>query len=240
MASGHDLVFELKGKLPKQVALSRMASYMAEFATLIGGKGEILFSDVREGSTCIAAKVGKGGSVNQSRERAVLASRGSGPRDAQKAFEKICQMSQEDNLPAKIRANSAIILHFPTPKLVRSALKIQDYGSLTGELSGIVRDGKAGVKARIRPLDGGPLIYCTADEKTGRELGNYFLGFVRVFGNGWWSRSADGEWFCDSLHVESAYKVNNVSVSEAFKTMRELDVEWSEDPFGFDEDVRTA
>lgn len=240
MPVSDELIFELKGKLPQQVALSRMASYMAEFAILVGGRGDALFSDIRRGSVCIATRPGKEMSVGEARNRAILASRGEGPKDAQMAFNRICAMSAEDRLPAKVRSQSGVVLHFPVPKVVRPALRIRDTGHVTGELSGIVRDGKDGVKARIRPLDGGPLVYCTADERIGRELGNYFLGCVRVYGSGWWERNQNGEWSCQTLHVESAKKVSTAALNEAFKELRALDITWSDDPFDFDADVKTA
>lgn len=240
MHDRNELVFELKGRLPSQTPLSRMAAYMSEFAVLLGGQNSLLFSEVRKGSTCIAARAKQGGALGQARQRAIRASRGEGPKDAQSAFKKLCRLANDDRLPAKIKSRSGVLLYLPSFEPAQFPLKVRDSGHVTGELSGIVRDGKSGVKARIRPLDGGPLVYCTADEKIGREMGNYFLSYVRVYGTGWWIRDIDGNWSCESMQVESAQKLENVSISDAIRKIRSLEIDWSDDPFDFESGVRTA
>lgn len=240
MLSNDEIVFELKGCLPKQMPLKRLAAYMSEFASMLGGNGDTMFSDIREGSICIVAKPSAGQAIGQHKDRIIKASRNEGSRERHAAFQRICKMASEDRLPARIKTKAATIIHFPAQKPLKSALKVRDYGHVTGELSGIVKDKRIGVKARIRPLDGGPLVYCTASEEVGRELGNLFLSFVRVYGKGWWIREQDGAWICEGMEIEKVHKLENVTINEAVKRIRELDIEWVDDPLDFEEDAKSA
>lgn len=228
-----ELVLELKGKEPQQLTLKRVAEYMNEFASFIGSNSETLFSEIRVGSTCIAAQAAAGGTTKL-QKRAIDASRGLGPLDAQKAFMKISEMASQDRLPARFWANRSVILHFPKPPKKFEPLKIWERGHITGVVSGLVGDGKSGVKVRVRPLDGGPLVYCKTNERFGRELGKNFLSCVRVFGPGCWARGVDGTWVCEEIEVEEVIVVEQTQLEDAFASLQELDVTWTDDPFDFD------
>lgn len=231
MQAKNELVLELKGVRPSQMPLARLAAYMREFAQLIGD-GPFLFSEIREGSTRVAARPPAGGSLSKARARVERASAGIGPREARAAYQKLCEMTAADALPGRVLEGASTVLHFPRARSSVSAIKLYERGHITGELSAVLKDGeKGGVKARIRPADGGPYVYCTADEKIGREMGALFLCSVRAYGAGWWVRNDDEAWVCEDLHVDEVHRVYDVGLAEAVENLRGLDLTWDEDPF---------
>lgn len=231
MPAKNELVLELKGVRPSNLPLARLAAYMREFASLIGD-GAMLFSEIREGSTCVAARAAPGGSLSKARARIERARVGQGPREARSAYRNLCDMTATDGYPGRVREGATTVLHFPQRLNNRAHLRVHERGHITGELSGVLRDGEKGkVKARIRPMNGGTFIYCTANETIGKKMGAMFLLTVRVYGAGWWTRNEDGTWVCDSLHVDEVHRVENTDLRRAVDDLRRLDITWEDDPF---------
>jgi hypothetical protein len=229
-----EIVFQLKGRKPRQIPLARMAAYMAEFAALIGTSEPVLFSEIREGSTCIAANPRGNGSASVIRRRIISASRGEGPKDARAAFRHLTELANADRARAKVTDGSTTIVHLPSNLPVYDPLKLIERGHITGILEGVYRDGNA-VKARIRP-DGESIIYCTATAAIGKNMGSLFLDHIRAFGSGTWRRSQSGKWVCESMHIESISKVSAAPLRAAVDELRTLDLAWEEDPWAdFDE-----
>lgn len=227
-----EIVFELKGRMPHQIPLARMASYMQEFAALIGSDDAALFSEIRPGSTRIAARPREAGGQSAIRRRVLNASVGKGPREAVAAFKKITELASADRAPAKVTDGHTAIVHFPSNLPTYDPIRVIERGHVTGLLEGVLRDGQRGVKARIRP-DGEPLIICTATGAVGKRLGGLFLEYVRAYGFGHWKREKSGKWVCESLHIESIDPLSNVPLREAVRDLRGLDVAWIDD--GWDE-----
>lgn len=231
MQEKNELVFELKGRPPDQMPIARVAAYMKEFASLLGGKDVPLFSAVRRGSTCIAAAFPEGGGLSTARSRIIDASRGLGPKEAQGAFDALADMSREDRSPARVLAKSGTVVHFPKSHNRHRPLSVYEMGSVTGRITGMVDDKDGGAKARIRPIDGGPLVYAAATAKIADSLGEFFRKTVRVYGHGEWRRDDEGKWACAGIEIKELHQVENVTVFEAVKALRELDVEWIDSPF---------
>lgn len=225
-----EIVLDLKGRLPGQFTLARMAEYMQQFALLAGGADRILFSEIRQGSTCIAARPTSPGGISIVRKRVENASRGNGPRDARKAFLRLADMAEKDGVPGKITDGKLAIAYLPTNRPQYRPLKLYERGHLTGVLEGVLRDGPSGVKARIRP-NASKQIICTATPGVAKKLGEMFLDDVRVFGPGWWERDADGKWACETIHIESVEKLRDDNLANAVADIRKTPIEWLDDPW---------
>lgn len=225
-----EIVLEMKGRRPGQFTLARIAEYMQQFAVLAGGGGQLLFSEVREGSTCIAARPSGPGATSVVRKRIEKASRGGGSREACRAFLRLADMAEADGVPGRIMDGKLAIAHLPTNRPRFQPLRLHERGHLTGVLEGILRDGSSGVKARIRP-QGARQVICTATASVAKKLGEMFLDDVRVFGPGWWERDSDGKWACESLHIESVDKLRPDSLASAVADIRRTQITWSDDPW---------
>jgi hypothetical protein len=230
-----EIIFELKGRMPHQIPLARMAAYMQEFAALIGTDDAALFSEIRQGSTRIAAMPREAGGQSSIRRRILNASKGVGPREAVAAFRKITELANADRAPAKVTDGHTAIVHFPSNLPAYDPIRVIERGHITGVLEGVLRDGHKGVKARIRP-DGGPMVICTASTAVGKNVGGLFLEYVRAYGSGHWRRESTGKWVCESFSIDSIERVSGVSLREAISDLRTLDLTWSDDGWeDFDE-----
>ncbi|MEM6890892.1 MAG: hypothetical protein AAF636_22560 [Pseudomonadota bacterium] len=238
MQSKDELVFVLKGVQPEQLSIGRLAAYMKEFASLLGSPDRSFFSGVRNGSTCIAAKLAPG-EIGKARSRVFDASKGFAPAEATNAYEKLAQMAENDQLAARVVGKTGTVIHFPRGSNKRTELSVFERGHVTGRLSGIV-DDKSGATVRIRPMDGGPLVYASANNKMADSLGSYFRKLVRVYGTGKWTRDDNGRWVCSKMQIDEIHTVEDVNIRQAIHAMRELEIEWAEDPFEGFESASTA
>jgi len=230
-----EIIFELKGRMPHQIPLARMAAYMQEFATLIGSVDAALFSEIRSGSTRIAARPREAGGQSTIRRRVLNASVGKGPREAVAAFKKITELANADRAPAKVTDGHTAIVHFPSNLPTYDPIRVIERGHITGILEGVLRDGHKGVKARIRP-DGAPMIICTASTAVGRNVGGLFLDYVRAYGSGHWRRESTGKWVCESFNIDSIERVSSASLRDAVQDLRALEMTWIDDGWDdFDE-----
>lgn len=238
MTDRNELIFELKGVKPDQLPMTRMSMYMKEFACLLGGKGEAIFSDVRLGSTCIAAKFVAGG-ASTARKRVIRAGQGHGAKDAQTAFQKLAEMASEDGVPARVVSQSATIIHFPRVDKEPTPLAVHQFGQVTGRLTGVV-DDESGAKARIRPVGGGGLIYATAPETIADNIGQYFRRCVRIKGWGSWQKDAQGIWTCSDIQIVHIRAVEDATIKQAIEAVGQLDITWADNPFDGLDSVGTA
>lgn len=223
----NEIILELKGRKPCQMPLTRIAAYMQEFATLIGSPDAAFFSGIRAGSTRIAARPRAAGGKSVIRRRIVNASEGRGPRDAVTAFRKLADFSIADRAQARVTDGRTAIIHFPSNLPAFDPIRVIERGHISGVLEGVLRDGQKGVKARIRP-DREALINCTASITVGKEMAALFLQYVRADGSGHWKRESSGKWVCESFQIEKIRALSNITLREAVRDLRELDLDWSE------------
>lgn len=218
-------------KGPREVPLWRLAEYMREFAKLLGEADDVYFSGISKGSVCIAAHSKRGNGLGAAARRAVNVSRGEGNQDSRKSYETIGAMAAKDGRSARLTRRNSVLLHFPTGRLIQpKPLSIRDWGHVVGYVSAIYEDKAEGVKVRIRPLDGGALIYGTAPGHIGDKLAQYFKKTIRIEGVGWWERDQQGAWSVREIEVEGFQPVETVGIRQAVDRLRALPVEWEDDP----------
>lgn len=235
-----EIILEIKNLHPDELTLNRMAAYMREFSTLLGAHDKLRFSAVRIGSTCIVAKPSSAGGISAIRKRVLAASKGDGPKEAIAAFDKLSSMASDDGTPAKILDGVFPLAFLRANRPISPALRIYDRGHVSGVLEGLLRDSRSGaVKAKLRPADG-PQINCTVDKKMAPRIGEYFLCPVRVYGPAQWERNSDGQWSCVELQIEDVIKLNTAPLSEALENLRNIPIEWEDDPWDGFEDLDEA
>lgn len=113
--------------------------------------------------------------------------------------------------------------------LTKSEVTMVDHATITGRLYALSEDRGGDVKARIWPRNGQGYIACTADAANGPKLGSYFQQAVRAQGRGQWTRSVNGEWTCQNLHITKIDPVKDVSLRAAIDALRSIDVTWPDD-----------
>ena len=211
--------------------MARLAEYMREIATLLGEVQDVHFSHVQKGSLRLVAQVAPGRASGRVQARTDAIRRQKAPAEAMRAYIRINQMVAEDGGPARMTFGGGVVLRFPghVPEKA-SIVTLVDSATITGRLYALIEDQSGQLKARIRPRNGSGHIACTAEGHVGKQLRNYFLEAVRVRGRGVWARSTDGEWICQSLHIEEVYPVKDASLRDAINALRSIESDWSEDP----------
>ena len=140
-------------------------------------------------------------------------------------------MVGEDGGRARVTFGAGVILRFPgNTRTAEKPFSLIDSATITGRLYALIEEPSGQLKARIRPRGSSTYVSCTADDRVGRQLRNYFLDAVRVQGSGIWSRSEDGAWSCQSLQIQEVHPVKDVSLREAINALRAIEVDWPDDP----------
>lgn len=143
-------------------------------------------------------------------------------------------MVHEDGGPANLMRGAAVILRFPGAEpRTPGGLTLIDYGEITGKLYALAEAPKStDVSARIRPLDDGNAIRCSASAELGRRLREHLFEPVRVSGRATWVRSDGGTWTCERMQIQHVEPIRNVSLREAIAALRAVEADWPHDPLG--------
>lgn len=223
----------LEGMTPDQIPMSRLAEYIHQFAILLGDDPEIRLARIDKGSTKLVASLpGKAAGKAQSRLYAYRDRRPI-PMDAARAGKRINDMVGEVRKSARITIGTRAIVRFSgtTPDRPKSAALV-DTGTITGRLYGLLETPSGSLNVRIRPRNGVGYVNCTADAVVARKLRDHFGEAVRVVGRGTWTRSEDGEWACQSMHILEVEGVRDVSLRDAINALRAIQTDWPDDPLG--------
>lgn len=235
-----ELTLELTGRHPEEIPLGRLAEYMGQFAKLLGDDSDVHFSEVRDGSICIVAKASDGAGQSLIKDRVLKAIQGEGPKRPVQAYRKLCLMSAQDGLPASVCADSDTIAKFPASQEQTKKRLYRGHWMTTGQIRGVLSVADGSVRVTVRPLDGGPLVRCSAPEDVGHSLASSFMKNVRIEGQAMWTRSDDGEWRCDNCEAERVREVKDVTLKEVITKIWSLPIEWDDDPFPENGDGRTT
>jgi hypothetical protein len=233
MRTSKEISWVLEGRSPDQIPMARLAEYMQQFAIMLGETENVHFARVEEGCTRLVAKLNPGLPAQRVHARVYAVRDRRAPADAMRAFRRIDGMVGEDRTHARVTFGAGVILRFPGN--VNSNVppfNLVDNATITGKLYALIEQPSGLLNARIRPRGGNTYVSCSADDRIGRQLRNFFLDAVRVQGRGTWVRSENGEWSCQSLHILDVHPVNDVSLREAINALRAVDGDWSDDPLG--------
>lgn len=232
MRTDIEMSWILEGRSPDQIPMVRLAEYMQQLAILLGETESVHFDRIEKACTKLVARFDGGLPAQKAQSRAYAVRERRAPADAMRAYRRLDEMVGEDRGNARLTFGSAAILRFPgrVSVIPQKSLRLIDHAHITGKLYALSGEASSGVKARIRPRDGSGYVACTADDAIGRKLGKYFLDTVRAYGRGVWTRSNDGHWCCESLHILDVVPVKDISLRDAVNELRKIEAEWPEDP----------
>lgn len=231
MRADHEISWILEGRSPDQIPMARLAEYMQQLATLFGQVESVHFDRIEKACTKIIARVEPGGASHKVQARVYAVRDHRAPPDAMRAERRINEMVAEDKGAARITFGASSILRFPGKiNATEKPFSVVDQATLTGKLYALSEEPTGGIRARIRPRGGNNYVACTADRHVGATLRNFFLETVRVQGCGTWQRTNTGEWSCQALHIQSVFPVKDVTLRDALNRLREIEVEWPDDP----------
>jgi hypothetical protein len=205
--------------LPIDLPMRRFATYLDEFARLLGEEASTRFVDIADGSTKIVA-LSLPMAVPKVRAR-LSAARDGVLDDAGRAINRLDAMLSQDNTSGTLVEDGkpGIIIRFPGANARTAQLPpIADVGSLQGEL---VRIGGRDETAHATLRDGSQLYTCVVSHDLARTLGKHLFGPpLRLHGRGRWRRTQDGVWEAEDFRAHAFDVLDNVSLTGAAAKLR--------------------
>lgn len=211
--------FHIEAYTPDTIPMARLAEYIGELAKLLGDPTAVHFVCLEPGSTNIVHRIERE-AAPKAMVRAASVRLGNGPVDALRAYQKLNRLLGEDNgSGALLDERGAEIIVFPGVKRPAGDFNtVMERGSIDGKLV------RVGGKRDPVPLllERGDIDYSgvVASRDIAESLGKVLFRQLRLFGNGSWFRTADGEWLLDRFRVESFEVLDPAPLAVAVQELR--------------------
>lgn len=225
----------IRGATPETIPMARLAEYMQNLAKVLGEERFVHFDRIERGSVQLVAHVERP-AITRVTSRVAAVRGGSAPTDAMRGYNQINTMLEEDRGTATLKRGSATIIRFRGVEERKPAgLEVQNAGYVSGYLYWLA-ESRNGITARIQPAAGN-VVHCIAAREIGKRLRSHLFETVRVYGTGTWRRGHDGQWNVLNLEISDFKKVEGASLRRVIDKIRDLDVEWPDDPLGVLDDI---
>ncbi|HEY3847059.1 MAG TPA: hypothetical protein VGL95_08095 [Acetobacteraceae bacterium] len=236
-ADATKFTLRIEGIGPDDLPMRRMATYLDEFARLLGEEASTRFDGVYPGSARLTARLLP---VAVPKVRARLdAARDGALEDARRIVRRLDGMLAEDNASGVLAEDGqhGAILRFPGAHGRSAQLPvITEDGSVQGEL---VRVGGRDETAHANLRDGNLFYNCIVSKELARALGKYLLGPpLRLFGRGRWRRSPDSTWELIEFRASAFDVLDNAGLLAAADKLRAAGGVGHHDPVGAFETLR--
>ncbi len=229
MEGGQEFRFRINAYTPETMPLGRLAEYLAEFARVLGEDHAIHLVEIEPGSTVLVHKI-DAEAVPKIRERAEAVRRGDAPAIAMRSYQNVNRLLRDDDASASLLEDGAEILEFPGKKIkLLHFPSVSERGEIDGE---VVRVGGMGdpVPIMLATDAGFALSGCYARRVIAKQLGQKLFEPVRLFGEGRWSRTAEGRWVLNSFRVDSFQELESEGLADALTKLRGIPgLEWDDD-----------
>ncbi|TAV54929.1 hypothetical protein ELI29_18630 [Rhizobium leguminosarum] len=208
---------------PETLPMDRLAEYMAAYARLLGETSRVHFQGVETGSAILVAAVDEPAGPKVY-DRVHQLQRGSGSRDAVKAFEELDEMLRRDNATGELRGNGgAVVLPFPGRSRPEPLVfgPIRQEGSLEGQ---VIRVGGKDDSVPVHLRDE-TIIYSglNATPDLARKIAQHLLGpTLRVYGSGTWYREGDGSWVLKSFKINDFEVLDDDPLEDVVAALRKV------------------
>lgn len=218
-----EYVFRIDAFTPDTIPMARLAEYMAALAKLVGSIEHTHFVRVDSGSARLVHKV-EAVDIPKVRDRLKEVAGGTGPKDAQVAYQRLDDLLANDNAVGElIEETGRVVLPFPgrtRPKALTFPAFRQN-GSVDGQVVSI--GGKDMTAHAI--LQDGEITYSNLSMKRdlARELGRLLYGpKIRLIGSGRWERHPDGSWKLLEFRVDHFEPLDERPLDEVLRDLRTL------------------
>lgn len=228
MEDGQEFRFRIDAYTPETMPLGRLAEYLAELATMLGEDHAIHLVELDPGSTVLVHKI-DAEAVPKIRERAAAVRRRDAPAPALRSYDNLNKLLHDDAASASLFEDGAEILEFPGKRI-----ELPHFPAVTerGEIDGEVRRvGGMGdpVPIMLATENGIALSGCYARKAVAKQLGQKLFEPVRLFGEGRWSRTAEGRWLLNYFRVDHFQELESEGLVDALTKLRAIPgIEWGE------------
>lgn len=227
--------FEIGAYSPEKIPMSRLAEYLADLANLLGEKNAVHFENLTPGSTRVNVLVEKE-AVPKVTQRLRRCGTEEAPDDLASAYKSLDKKLAEDNASGRL-VTPMKEGELPTNVIIFPGItrpKPLDYGVVRqqGFLDGvIVSIGGRDTTAHIQ-LQDGEIVHTRieSNREIAKQLAPYIWGpTVRVYGEGRWERSENGEWALLKFRVRNHEVLPSETLSETLDELRSVPgSEWKE------------
>jgi hypothetical protein len=217
---------------PYTMPLSRLALYLIDLAQLLGHNESVHLLKVDDGS---AEPVFY---VDPEEEHRIIhqvrnAQKGTGPRNANRAYKKLDSKLRHDNATGRIidAVKKAEIIEFPGNRanLPEVYANIRERASVTGVLKRVGGFDKTIPIHLLRQDE--EIVYCEANESLAQQLAPFYSKPVRLHGIATYSRGNEGKWKMENFRIQSfdETKLIDESFTETMAKLRNIDGnEWAD------------
>jgi hypothetical protein len=205
---------------PDTLPMARLASYMREFAALLGSEERVHFKRVKKGSACLAAYSDDQAAPKvRSRLEEVVAL--TAPRPALKARQDLDDLLANDNAIGHIEFDGARVIEFPgrlRPVQERIG-PVRRATSVEGQIYQIGGKDET-INVHLRGKDGE--VRAEVSIALARKLAPYLLfGKVRLFGEGEWYR-LNAKWERQNFTATDFAPLDSHSLADAMQEMQKV------------------
>lgn len=213
------ITLHLDGTSPEQLSMTRLAEYLRELSTLLGYRESVHFEGVSQGSACLNALV-EDDKYQAVVHQACLAAAGEGARRAQKAYQQLASLMEEDRVDGTLLNGTAQVLEFPKAKTAAPPVVIRKKGSVQGRLY-FVGGKDETILVRLEGATGESLL-CEVGTALAEQLGSLLFKPVRLHGEGVWESRPNGGWRLKKLQAHSFDRLENGTLKSGIKKLRAL------------------
>lgn len=213
--------FRIVGPKPDTIPMTRLATYMAELAKLMGSPDSVHFKEVLDKSVSIVA-LADAEQVAVISPRIREAAHNGGDADAAVPWRRLNEFLAEDGWTAELPLpKGGEVIAFPGKMRISRAIRIvNQHTSVQGRLIRIEGSGEL-VKIGL-DIDGYLTAKIAINAAQAKDLAQFFHQYVRLSGEGRWRRGADGHWFLDNLNATAFEPLEDIPLGETLNKLREL------------------
>lgn len=229
--------FMIDAYTPATIPMARLAEYMSHLAEILGEATSVHFDRLEPGSTQIVSRIERE-AVPKVRQNTAAVRRGDAPRDAMRAFKSLDELLRNDNATGRLtEGRRTVVLAFPGRETRGESFpSVRQHGSIEGE---VIRVGGAKEHARVLvELDKERVVSCWATRSVAKGIAARLFEYVRLHGEGRWSRSVDGVWALDDFHVTSHEVLDRAPLGEALGRVRAAGTGWVQEAYDNQEVAR--
>ncbi|MCI0466016.1 MAG: hypothetical protein L0Y57_03280 [Beijerinckiaceae bacterium] len=228
MEGGQEFRFSIGAYTPETMPLGRLAEYLAELARLLGQDHAIHLVELDSGSTVLVYKI-DAEVVPKIRERAEAVRRRDAPVPAMRSYDNLNKLLRDDAASASLLEDGAEILEFPGKKNeIPHFPTVSERGEIDGE---VVRVGGISdpVPIMLTTDSGTTLSGCYAGRPIAKQLAQKLFEPVRLFGEGRWSRTAEGRWLLNYFRIDHFQGLASEGLADALTKLRAIPgIEWGD------------
>ena len=226
-----EYLFKIEAFTPETMPMARLAEYLTELVAILGESKSVHLIRIEAGSTALVHNI-EHEAIPKVHTRTEAIRLGEAPRDAQAAYRRVNRFLREDNAKAVLRKGKkgAKVLEFPgTEEAEEVFAGVNQVGTISGV---VVRVGGVGDTIRVlMESEGEQIAGCHTTRHMAKALARHLFEPVRLNGQGYWSRDAEGLWALKHFRIDGFDPVEATTLSEVLTELRAIAGEWDDDAY---------